>query len=157
MSKIVDSEIIIRRMMRSDIDPILVLDEKIGQGQSKVSYRDLVVTDPGGPLDFSFVCEYKGIIIGFILARLAYMGLPLIATCVMGAIAVDPDYQEQGIGSKMVNKVLDRCYNEDVPRARALIDEEDIDLARFFQRLSFQRSKFANYDHLAIADYLPSK
>lgn len=157
MGKIVDSEVIVRRMTRGDIDTILALDAKIGEGKSKVSYRDLVVTDPGGALDFSFVCEYNGKVIGFVLARLAYIGLPLIGTCVIGAVAVDPEYQEQGIGSKMVNKVLDRCYDEDVPRARALINEEDSDLARFFQRLSFHRSKVINYDNLTIADYLHPK
>ncbi len=157
MSTISDGDIIIRRMTRSDIDAILALDKKIGGVQGKVSYRDLVVTDPGGPLDFSFVCESRGVIVGFILARLAYLGIPLIGTCVISAIAVASDNQKHGIGNKMVNKVLDRCYDEGVPKARALIDEADADLSRFFQKLSFKRSKIVNYDNDAIPDYLPAK
>ncbi len=55
-----ESEINIRRMTRFDINMILELDRKIGEGQSKVSYRDLVITDPTGPLDFSFVPIKQG-------------------------------------------------------------------------------------------------
>ena len=157
MSTIRENDIIIRRMTRSDIDAILALDKKIGGVQGKISYRDLVVTDPGGSLDFSFVCESQGVMVGFILARLAYLGIPLIGTCIIGAIAVASDYQRQGIGNKMVNRVLDRCYDEGVPKARALIDLEDIELSRFSQKLSFKRSKIVNYDNDAIPDYLPSK
>jgi len=157
MSTISDSDMIVRRMTRSDIDTILTLDRKISQVRGKVTYRDLVVIEPSGPLDFSFVCEYQGVIVGFILARLAYLGIPLTGTCVIGAIAVDPVYQKHGIGSKMVNEVLDRCYREGVPKARALIDQEDTDLSRFFQGLAFKRSRIINYDNDAISDYLPSK
>lgn len=151
-----ESEIIVRRMIRSDIDMVLALDRKIGRGQSTISYRDLaVVADPGGPLDFSFVCEHNGTVIGFILARLEYLGIPLIGTCVIDGIAVDPDYQKHGIGSKLVNNVMDRCYANSVPKARALINEDDTDLARLFVRLNFKPSKIMNYD--AEFDYVPSE
>lgn len=155
MSTTGDSETNVRRMMRNDIDTVLVLDRKIGRGQSTISYRDLVITDPGGSLDFSFVCEYGGTVVGFILARLAYLGIPLVGTCVIDGIAVDPDYQKHGIGSKLVSKVLDRCYDEGISTTRALIYEEDTDLSRFFQKLSFKRSKIINYD--ATSEYLPSE
>jgi ribosomal protein S18 acetylase RimI-like enzyme len=149
-----DTNMNIRRIMRSDIDTVLALDRKIGQGKSTISYRDLIVTDPGGPLDFSFVCEYEGVVAGFILARLHYLGIPLVGTCVIHGIAVDPDRQNLGIGSKLVDKVMDRCYDEGVPTARALIDEGDTDLARLFQRLNFKRSKIINHD--ADFEYVPS-
>lgn len=155
MNTIDENELSVRRMMRNDIDTVLALDRKIGSGQSTISYRDLVVTDPGGPLDFSFVCEYRTAVVGFILARLEYLGIPLIGTCVIDGIAVDPDYQKHGIGSKLVSNVMDRCYAESVPRARALIDEDDTDLARMFLRLNFKPSKIINYD--ATFDYMPSQ
>ena len=59
MSTISDRDMVVRRMTRSDIDTILTLDRKISQVRGKVSYRDLVVIEPSGPLDFSFVCEYQ--------------------------------------------------------------------------------------------------
>lgn len=155
MDTIGDGEMKVRRMMHSDIDTVLALDRKIGRGQSTISYRDLVITDPGGPLDFSFVCEYKGAVVGFILAQLEYLGVPLIGTCVINGIAVDPDYQKHGIGSTLVNKVMDRCYAESVPKARALIDEDDTNLSRLFLRLNFKPSKIINYD--ATFDYMPSE
>jgi ribosomal protein S18 acetylase RimI-like enzyme len=155
MNMIDDSEINVRRFMRNDIDAVLTLDRKIGLGKSTISYKDLVIADPGGPLDFSFVCEYKGMVVGFILARLEHLGIPLVGTCVIEGIAVDPDHQNKGLGRKLVVKVLDRCYAEGVPKTRALIDEDDKDLAQFFQRLEFKPSKIINYD--ASFDYVQSQ
>jgi ribosomal protein S18 acetylase RimI-like enzyme len=152
-----NNEINIRRMMRNDIDAVLALDRKIGGGKGTINYRDLVEIDPGGPLDFSCVCESKGIMIGFILVRISYFGIPLTATCVINSIATDPDYEKHGIGSALVNNLLDRCYAEGVPKARAPIDETNADLLRFYQRLSFKRTNIVDYDFEVVSDYLTSK
>lgn len=152
-----DNEINIRRLKRNDIDTVLALDRKIGGGKGTISYRDLVEIDPGGPLDFSLVYESKGIIVGFILARLSYFGIPITTTCVINSIAVDPDSEKRGVGSALVNNLLDRCYAEGVPKARAPIDETNADLLRFYQRLSFKRTNIVDYDFEVISDYLPPK
>jgi hypothetical protein len=50
-----DNEMIVRRIMHNDIDTVLTLIRKIGQGHHAKGYRDLLLTDPGRTLDFSFV------------------------------------------------------------------------------------------------------
>ena len=152
-----DSDISIRRMMRNDIEVVLDLNKKISENKNPISYRDLVSIDPGGPLDFSCVGEYGGKVVGFILARLQYTGIPLVATCIIESIATDPEYQKQGIGGKMVNNLLDRCYAEGIPKTRADIHEDDIELINFFQELSFKPSQIINYDFDVVSEYLPSR
>jgi len=136
----------IRRMVRSDIDAVLALDKKIGGGQSRICYRDMVTTDPGGPLDSSFVAEADGRVVGFILARLAYLYIPLTEVCVIHGIVVDPDYQRSRIGSRLVNELLSHCHVEEINTIRALVNEHDTKLRSFVEQLGFRRSTILNYD-----------
>ena len=136
----------VRRMMSSDIHAVLALDRRIGKGRGLVSYKDMATTDPGGPLDLSFVAEADGKIVGFILTRLVYLMIPFTEVCVMQALVVDPDYQRRGIGGKLVNVVLDYCHAEEINRVRALVEEGNEDLRRFVEQLGFRRSNIVNYD-----------
>ena len=136
----------IRRMARSDIDAVLALDKEIGRGQSRISYRDMVATDPGGPLDLSFVAEADGRVVGFILARLAYLYIPFAEVCVIQGIVVNPDYQRRGIGSRLVNELLSYCHTEEINTIRAIVHEQNTELRRFVEELGFHRSAILNYD-----------
>jgi ribosomal protein S18 acetylase RimI-like enzyme len=135
----------LRRMTRSDIDAVLDIDRKIGGGRGLITYRDMVAVDPGGALDLSFVAEVGGKVAGFILARLTYVGVPFVEIAVIQAIVVDPDYQRQGIASRLVNALLGYCHAEGINTIRAVSDERNADLKRFFQRLGFRRSELINY------------
>ena len=55
MSSSQNIQIAIRRMSRDDIDSIINLTRKFAEGNTSVTYRDMAATDPGGPLDLSFV------------------------------------------------------------------------------------------------------
>ena len=146
MSAMEKGSIDIRRMKRSDIDAILDLDRKIGEGSSLITYRDLVSTDPGGPLDLSFVAEAAGRIVGCVLARLAYAGVPFYEVCIVHAIVVDPDYQRHGIGSRLVNELVNHCRDEEIHKIRALVDQSNAELRHFIENLGFHRSNIINYD-----------
>jgi ribosomal protein S18 acetylase RimI-like enzyme len=138
--------ITIRRMTRDDIDAVLLLDRKIGGGKSSMTYRDMIVTDPGGPLDLSFVAQTGDKIIGFLLAKLVYVYIPLSEVCLIHGTVVDPKYQGSHIGSKLFNHLFDHCQLEDIYTVRALVSDNDTDLRRFVEHLGFHRSKIINYD-----------
>src|SRR4030042_29780 len=99
----------IRPMTRSDIHAVLILDRKMSEGRGVLSYKDMAAIDPGGPLDLSFVAEVEGKVIGFIIARLAYVMIPLIEVCIIQGILVDSDYRGRGIGGKLLDELLDYC------------------------------------------------
>ncbi|MFH0769168.1 MAG: GNAT family N-acetyltransferase [Chloroflexota bacterium] len=136
----------IRRMARTDIDAILALNKKIGGDQARVNYRDMISTDPGGPLDLSFVAEAGGQIVGFVLARLAYLYIPFTEVCLIHSIVVDPDYQRQKLGSRLINELESHCHLEEINTIRALVNERDTELRSFIERLGFRRSNIVNYD-----------
>jgi ribosomal protein S18 acetylase RimI-like enzyme len=136
----------IRRMTHADILDVVDFDRKIGKGQSRITYRDLASTDPEGPLDLSFISEIEGKVIGFILARLAYLGIPFAEVCIIHGILVDPDYQRSGVGSKLVSALLSYCRNEGIYTIRALVAEHDNELRKFALQLGFSPSTIVNYD-----------
>ncbi len=146
MSKTGKDDIVIRRMARSDIDAVIELDRQLGGGKSQITYKDMVALDPGGPLDFSFVAEANGKIIGFVLARLMYMGMPFYEFCVINAIDVHVDYQGMGIGRKLIDEVLDKCSSEGINTVRAIFPEKNEKLRKAVENLGFHRSPIANYD-----------
>jgi predicted N-acetyltransferase YhbS len=146
MTTVKKADITIRRMNRADIDAVLQLDRKIGKGKSHITYKDMVSLDPGGVLDFSFVAEAGGKIVGFILARLMYMGMPFTEFCVIHAIDVADDSQGKGIGRRLVDEVLDKCQSEGINTIRAIFPEKNEKLRKAAVNLGFRRSTVANYD-----------
>ena len=136
----------IRRMSRDDIESILTIDKAIGKGASNINSKDLFATDPGAPLNFSFVCELDNQVVGFVIARLNYQDIPFTEVCLIHGVGVDPNYQDRGIGSKLIRELLDHCIDKEVDRVRAPIDGKDTQLRSFFQRLGFYSSRIVNLD-----------
>ncbi len=146
MSKVEQSTVSIRPMTRSDIHAVLALDKRLSKTRGGLSYKDMAATDPEGPLDVSFVAEVGGNIIGFAIARLAYVMIPFTEVCMLQGILVDPDYQNRGIGIKLLGKLVGYCQGEGINTIRALVEEGNDELQRFVERLGFRRSTVVNYD-----------
>jgi ribosomal protein S18 acetylase RimI-like enzyme len=146
MSTVKKDDVKIRRMTRSDIKAILILDKKLTEGRGILSYKDMAAVNPGGPLDLSFVAEVDGKVIGFIMTRLAYLMIPFIEVCIMQGIVVDPDYRGRGIGGKLLDALLDYCEAEEINTIRAIVPQGNEKLRLFVEAHGFRRSKIINYD-----------
>jgi ribosomal protein S18 acetylase RimI-like enzyme len=154
----------IRPMEHGDIDAMIAIynqirEEKIpGVKRSRLSYRgamtadEVASTDPSGPLDLSLVAEIDGKVVGFIWARQALAGIPVVEVGVIHMLIVDPDYQKQGIATKLVEALTKRCRDRGVEAVRAVIDERHWELQNYFQGLGFQRSELVIYTRAAKKD-----
>jgi ribosomal protein S18 acetylase RimI-like enzyme len=131
---------ILRRMQQGDIEAVLTL------GQSGLTYGDLAAADPDSPLAMSFVAEVDQKIIGFILARAHFVGIPISEVCVIHAIAVVPDYQKQGIGTQLLSQLQTRCEDEDIHIMRILVPQNDLQLRNYISSLGFRQSYLINFD-----------
>jgi ribosomal protein S18 acetylase RimI-like enzyme len=146
-------EVTIRPMEREDIVSIIAIYNKIreekipGVKRSRLSYRgamtyeEVALTNPGGPLDLSLVAEAAGKPVGFIWSGLAYVGIPVDLVGLIYMLIVDPDYQKKGIAGKLLNALIKRCRDRGVNTVRAVLDEREWELQNYFQKLGFKRSE----------------
>jgi ribosomal protein S18 acetylase RimI-like enzyme len=141
------AKVSIRRMTRSDIHEVLVLDRVIrGSRGDVIRFGDLTSADPGTPPDLSFVAEVDGQIVGFAINRSTYLMVPLTEVCIIHAILVDPDYRGLGIGGKLIEALLKHCQTEGIGTVRALIPTGNKELQDIFKRHGFKRSRIINFD-----------
>ena len=157
MSAMEKGTVNIRRMARSDIDAVVAIYNKIreekipGIKRSRLSYRgpltheEVASTNPGGPLDLSFVAEVNGQVVGFIWSRLSYVGIPVDEVGVIHMLIVDPDYGRRGIANRLVNALSEHCHTKGINTVRAVVDERHWELQNYFQSLGFRRSELVIY------------
>ena len=132
----------IRRLVRSDISPFL----GIWWFHVTEEDRKRVASQLGGPLDLSFIAELGGQLVGFVLARLAYVSLPVIGVAVIHTIAVKPEYQDQGIGKLLVDSLENLCRTEGIETMRATIRQQNTQLIKYVNELGFHPSDSINFD-----------
>ncbi len=147
MSNVKKAQVTIRRMGREDIHDVLAL-ERVAAGPegSVISYGDMAAANPGTPPDLSLVAEVEGKIVGFSVNRSMFLMVPLTEVCIIHAIFVHPDYQDRGIGSRLIRALLNHCQDEGIGTVRALIPRESKELQALFRRQGFRRSHVINYD-----------
>jgi ribosomal protein S18 acetylase RimI-like enzyme len=132
-------------MEPEDIDSVLAIDRKITGVRRAVTYTELITGDLGGVLGLSLVAEVNGQVAGFILARRAYVGEPANEVGLIQILGVDPDYQRQGIATKLISVLLDACRSRKLNAVRIMINERDSQLQGLFQHLGFRRGKLIDY------------
>ena len=135
----------IRPMEPEDISGILVVDRKVSGVQRALTYRDLVREALGGQIDMSFVAEVDNQFVGFVMAYLTYVREQVSEACVIQIFGVDPQYQRQGIASKLIQALLDKCRSKKIKLVRVMIDERDSELQGFFKRMGFDRDRYIDF------------
>jgi ribosomal-protein-alanine N-acetyltransferase len=142
-----EAKVKIRRMTRSDIHEVLALNRIIqGLRRDVISFEDMASANPGTPPDLSFVAEAEGRIVGFAINRSMYLMVPLTEVCIIHAIFVHPEYQERGIGSKLIEALLEHCQTEGIGTVRALVPRDNEVVQDLFRRQGFKRSHIINFD-----------
>jgi ribosomal-protein-alanine N-acetyltransferase len=130
----------IRRMVSSDITPTLEI------WWSDIPEKDMVADQLRGPRDLSFIAEYEGLLVGFILAKLEYTGFPMTGAGVIFLIAVNPDYQRSGIGTMLIDSLEKYCKERGINVIRALVPRTDDKMVKYFVDKGFCESNMINFD-----------
>ena len=142
--QITEGKLRIRPMEHEDIEAVLAIDRKISGVRRAITYTDLITGDLGGLLDLSFVAEVRGEVVGFIVARHAYVGA-IGEAGIIHILGVDPDYWRQGIATKLVNALLERCESKGLKTVRTMLNEHDSQLHAFFAHMGFGRGHLIDY------------
>ncbi len=145
MSAIQKHEVNVRPMESRDIMPALTMLKKMPDARGALTHRDLISWSVGKERDASFVAEVDRRIVGVILARFTFLGIPVALVCSIQVIVVDPDHLHQKIGAAVVNAVVDRCYAEGVTTVHAFVDEKNWQLKTFAENMNFKPSGIIEY------------
>ena len=145
MNKVAGINVKIRPMEPEDISGILEVDRKTSGKAKALTYRDLVREALGGQIDMSFVAEVDNQFVGFVMAYLTYVREQVSEACVIQIFGVDPAYQKQGVASKLIQALLDKCRSKKIKLIRVMIDERDNELQGFLKRLGFDRGRYIDY------------
>lgn len=132
----------IRRMVLEDVPTILETWSKDIPKEQKL----LIDPQVRSRFDLSFVAEMNSQLIGFILARLSYVGMPITGVAVIHIIAVTPEYQDKGIGKLLIGHLNDFCIAEGINTMRALVPRNNVKLINYVHFLGFTPSPIINYD-----------
>ena len=145
-----NSTIKIRPMKAEDFDVVVAISEKIFSIPRREYYelKFEKLFKSKGYLPMSLVAEKEGgTVIGFIMGEL-YIGEYGIfhEEARLDTICVDPDYQQKGIGGRLISEIMDHLRNKGVKKVNTLVDWNDAKLMHFFRENQFSPSKTINLE-----------
>jgi len=142
----------IRLMRNEDFDAVVGIDRKITQ-DSRRQYYELKFDKLFKSKDYvpaSLVAEEQdGVVVGFIMGEL-YLGEYgiLQEEATLDTIGVDPDFQHQGIGERLMQEFMEHMRSLGVGKINTLVHWNDAGLIRFFSANSFSPSKTINLERV---------
>ena len=139
------------RLMRAeDFDAVVEIDRKILRS-ARPEYYELKFDKLFKSKDYvpaSLVAEDEsGVVVGFVMGEL-YMGEYgiLQEEAALDTIGVDPDFQKQGVGERLMNEFMDHMRSLGVQKINTLVRWDDSRLIHFFSANQFSPSKTMNLE-----------
>jgi predicted N-acetyltransferase YhbS len=136
----------IRPMEPRDIGAIFEIDRILTGDERAISLSYLITEDLGGELDLSFTADINDQLAGFIIARHAYIGEPVMDAVLIHGLGVHPIYQRIGIGTKLMNALMKQARLKGIKTLRVMLSERDTRIKNFFSKMEFKPAQFVVYD-----------
>ncbi len=135
----------IRLMENKDFNAVVRIDEQVLKVSRPEYYEQKFerLFKSGEYLPTSLVAQDKNkTIVGFIMGEL-YIGEYGISRegASVDTVGVDPDYQRQGIGEKLMNEFVDHLKQLGVKKINTLVDQNDTRMMLYFDANKFRPSK----------------
>ena len=145
-----DGAIKTRLMKSEDFDAVVAIDERVVNASRRdyyeAKFEKLFKTKDYLPA--SLVAEDEaGKVVGFVMGEI-YMGEYGIfqEAATLDTIGVDPDFQHQGIGERLINEFMDHLKSLGVQKINTLVSWNDSSLIHFFSANRFSPSKTINLE-----------
>jgi predicted N-acetyltransferase YhbS len=137
---IAQGEVKIRPMEAKDSGAIFDMDRILAGGSMTIALINLISEDIKESLGLSFIAEVNSQVVGFVLARHAYIGAPAVEVCLIQGLSVHPLRQGQDIEARLVNELTDRAKSLGMKNIRVILSVSDPRMEAFFSRLNFHRA-----------------
>jgi predicted N-acetyltransferase YhbS len=149
MPRIDPDKLIIRVMKEEDMDAIVDIDARV-LGQRRPDYYErkcALALDDARQLVTSLVAEQDDRVVGFIMGNvyLGEFGIPETMAS-LDTIGVHPDYQGQGLAIELMKEFVTNLRKAGVERIYTLVNWNDWELLRFFEKSGFVPAKVVNLE-----------
>lgn len=141
-------KIMIRKLKLDDLDAIVEIDYRVfGTKRPPYWHQKIEEMGEGRPAK-SLVAEIDGKVQGFIMGAVSgwEFGMPNTIGWI-DTIGVNPDYQKQGIATRLFKAIMDEFEKEGVENIYTLVKWEDWDLMCFFKAVGFTRGNIINLEY----------
>lgn len=134
-------EVSIRAMQRSDLAAVIELDAEVfGAARSAYFEHRLAALDhaDSDTRALFLVAGYRDTVLGFVMGTLAYgeFGLTQV-TAILDSIAVQPLYQQQGIGQQLIEAFIKQSARQGAAAVYTLVNWDNWSLLKVFHSLGF--------------------
>lgn len=132
-------DILVRRLLATDLDAVIRLDAKI-TGRQRTEYFKLKLKENLAEtgIKISLAAELDGGLVGYLLARVYYGEFGMMEpAAVLDTIGVHPDFQHQGVGVALMRQICTDLAGLGVGRLQTEVSWEDSKVLAFFQHEGF--------------------
>ena len=137
----------IRLMKAEDYDAVVAIDERVTK-TSRQDYYKLKFEHFVQSMDYvptSLVAEEEdGTVVGFVMGEVFIGEYGLSETATLDTIGVDPSRRGKGIGRQLIDEFMDHLKTLGIRRVNTLVDKDDPELMKFFNKNRFSPSSTIN-------------
>ena len=137
-------DVLIRRLKSEDAEDICRIDAAITQETENVDYRRVIEEQACKTEDASFVVEFRGGVIGYMISYILSGGFGIEKSAWIAILGVDPKFMGQGIGKKLAEEIFRFYKDKKINTIYTSVRWDSTDLLSFFKTLGFDRSDFIN-------------
>ncbi|MFH1349821.1 MAG: GNAT family N-acetyltransferase [Pseudomonadota bacterium] len=135
---------LIRSLNVEDADEIRRIQSAILQEPAQIDYRSVVEEQCRKTEDASFVAEFQGKVVGFMISYILSGGFGIEKSAWIAMLGVDPKYMGQGVGKRLAEEIFKFYSEREIRNIYTSVRWDSTDLLSFFKTLGFDRSNFIN-------------
>jgi predicted N-acetyltransferase YhbS len=128
-------------MESKDSGPMLELYRVLSGTGMTITLIDLVTEDIKESLALSFVAEVNYQVVGFILARRAYIGAPVVEVSLIQSLIINPLHRGQDIEDQLVEALTERSKSMGIKTIRVILSTNNPQMEKFFSHSNFNRAQ----------------
>ena len=136
--------LVIRKLKKEDAPDVDRINRIITKEGVKDKFKRMVEELARGAGNMSYVAEYQGKVVGYMITYLLYGGFGMEKSAWIATVGVEPKFMGQGIGKALAKEIF-RFYSEkNIKNVYTSVRWDSTDMLSFFKTLGFDRSNFIN-------------